>query len=358
MAILLIEGFDAYGAGVTGVNRMKETGRFSYDSIYSGAAIYGPGNGGGKCFRVAANGAYTATSAFKIPIADTGTFSVGFYARWNGGGAGRESQFGIGIVSGAGLVRAFCGGKSGNNATPAVGTTSGGSTLYEHSAPVFLTSQWQHLEYRFNASAKTISFKWEETLVYENVDLSAQFTGANANAAYILIGNGRGDATEGYEYLIDDLYLADNSGSVNNGWIGKKRVYTVMPASQSGGSAWGITGAASYAGATSEVPPDDDDSYLYSGTTNAAAGMKFGHIDGVAGTITAASVLSRVAASDGGNANFSAAIVTPAGTPSAPTHTPTPSYSYFESVYDRDAAGNAFTVSTLNDAIVSHVRKS
>lgn len=61
---------------------------------------------------------------------------------------------------------------------------------------------------------------------------------------------------------IDDIYVWDGSGDVNNSWLGERSVYTLLPDGDGSLTDWDLsTGSDGYA-LINQVPPDPDNDYL------------------------------------------------------------------------------------------------
>jgi hypothetical protein len=74
-------------------------------------------------------------------------------------------------------------------------------------------------------------------------------------------------AGPGSVYLfIDDLYVLDTTGAVNNDFLGDVAVYTLMPTFDGSQAQWTPVGAPSAYQATREQPADDDATYIATGT--------------------------------------------------------------------------------------------
>ncbi len=66
--------------------------------------------------------------------------------------------------------------------------------------------------------------------------------------------------------FIDDLYVLDTTGVVNNNFLGDVAVYTLIPDIDGSQAQWTPVGAASAFQATREQPADDDATYIVTGT--------------------------------------------------------------------------------------------
>ncbi len=85
-------------------------------------------------------------------------------------------------------------------------------------------------------------------------------------------GNGHLEDIVNNVVYLDDLYICDTQGGVYNDFLGDVVVHAVMPHSDAGPNDMAVFGGGlSHASAVSDVPPDNDVSYLYSNTE--------GHVD-------------------------------------------------------------------------------
>lgn len=74
------------------------------------------------------------------------------------------------------------------------------------------------------------------------------------------INNSTGTANNGV--VIDDFYCCDNTGSAPNSQLGDRRIITIMPAGAGSFSQFTPTGFANNWQCVSEIPADDDTSYV------------------------------------------------------------------------------------------------
>jgi hypothetical protein len=78
--------------------------------------------------------------------------------------------------------------------------------------------------------------------------------------------NGVFFSNTGYDYYVDDLYILNSTGSVNNDFLGECRIHTVMP--NGDGATTDFTPNAGITNYTQvdEIPPDGDTTYVSSST--------------------------------------------------------------------------------------------
>jgi hypothetical protein len=106
--------------------------------------------------------------------------------------------------------------------------------------------------------------------------VSVQVNGSNIINVTGIVLSGSGNAwantiaigTSSYQAQIDDLYICDGTGTINNDFLGDVAVQLLLPNGDGAINDFSQVGGTSGQNYTSvnEVPPDDDTSYVYSST--------------------------------------------------------------------------------------------
>jgi hypothetical protein len=116
--------------------------------------------------------------------------------------------------------------------------------------------------------------------------------GANAYANQLVIN------TPGGTSNIDDLYVCDDSGSVNNGFLGDIRVVCVRPNGAGNYSQWTPSAGANYEN-VDDTTPDSDTTYNSEATAGEKDTYAFGAV-GVTGTVKGVQAVAFMRKDDGG----------------------------------------------------------
>jgi len=181
------------------------------------------------------------------------------------------------------------------------------------------------------------------------------------NGRTVLSGSGRTTSTAnnyanwvglrgGSADYFDDLYICDNTGSVNNDFLGDIKVVTVYPNGDGTNTAWTPSSGTTHYVLVNEAPANDDTNYLYTSTVNATETLNVTDIS-LAGVILGVAVFACVRKDDAGTREASV-ICRSGGTEYEGTQVPIGnSYSYLKQIWQTDpATGDLWTVSGFNAA--------
>ena len=179
--------------------------------------------------------------------------------------------------------------------------------------------------------------------------VNTQTTGNATQNGIKFIANSSG----GQSYFIDDLYILNTSGSVNNTFLGECRILMALPNADSGSvstnSQWTTSSGTVHNTRVNENPPDDDTTYVSSATAGQIDTYKFatvtptGAVAGVQTTLCARKddVGGRTICAEyrGGGANYDG----------ANNFSPGSSYLMFRQIYEVDpATGLAWNGTGIN----------
>jgi len=184
-------------------------------------------------------------------IADKATWTVGFAVQWNGFGGGlrlvdiNTTQVSLQLQA-DGTFLVF------------------GAALLGHTDPAFAVNlnRYYYLEVKAtigNSGSCEVRLNGQVLLSVSGVDTDN--TG-NAKADVIqLIGPGGGNIM-----YVDDLYVNDADGGVNDTFLGDTSIGLIMPASDGDFLQWTPTPAGTHFDKVNEVPPDGDATYVSDAT--------------------------------------------------------------------------------------------
>lgn len=147
-----------------------------------------------------------------------------------------------------------------------------GGTLLGVSDTPIPNSVFHYIELKIliDDSAGTVDLRQNGTSV---LSLTGQDTrnGGNGDAGNVRFGCGETNAA--YSWTYDDIYVCDDSGSINNDFLGDIRVQLHLPDADGFHQDWlGVDSVPNF-GQVNENPPDDDTSYV------ATEGGSVGDID-------------------------------------------------------------------------------
>jgi hypothetical protein len=285
MALQLIEGFDHFNS--TLLAGLKGWTWYS-DGIGSGQwqPSWITGRIGGQAFRATVNnntGVFTTYLRKTLPGTYTSA-TVGFALRVNALPIpGNQAFVFAGFTAGTTQVFAVRVGSSGEVAV--YGGTSG---FVSSAVNLIRANVWNYLEVKVTVAGATSTVE-----CYLNglpcIATSTVNCGSNPLAAvgpYSVSNNawlGSPGFTETLDY--DDIYVTDTTGGVNAGYLGDVHVQTLYPVGDGANSAWAPDAGTSHYQRVSDNPPDDDTSYVSSGTVGAKDSYAFGDLPAGSGPV-------------------------------------------------------------------------
>jgi len=268
MALLFMESFDGYGGTASHATRWNTVGSLGTS---------------GPAPRTGTHRAHSQWVRTLFPGSATLIINVAFY--WSGAGA---------------LVVGLSDGSSGPQNTLLLDTdgkvrlrngSSSGTVLDTTAAAVLVSGSWNYLEAKIltgNAGAWTVKLNGVQILTGSG---DTQFQ-ATSNVTFLTFT----DLTAGNGF--DDLYVCDDTGSVNNDFAGDCKVECLSP--QAGnGSNTGLTCSTGtdHGALVDELPANDDTDYNFSATPGAKDTYNFTNVATV-GVIKAVQVTARARKTD------------------------------------------------------------
>ena len=331
MALEFMDGFDHYNGAVLGARR-------KWDASSGGSGVAGRFGGGAwdiwnadlnlRTGQLSALATRTVGFAFKPDSFSTQVFFVL--------ADGASTQLDM-RLTGSGAIQV-------TRAGTALGTTTN----------LLVANAWVYIELQATIDPTVGAFTLK---VWSGVNpgiwlaMTSQNTRATANSST----NGLTFQAVSPHYYIDDVYILNPSGSVNNNFLGECRIFTSLPTGDNT-SATGTNklwtpdaGTAHYTQVDDTPNPDDDTSYVSSATAGQIDTYTYpaiaptGPIAAVQVTLTDrkddAGARSICAEYRGGGANYDG----------ASTFTPSTSYLMHRQIWEADpATGAAWTVAGVN----------
>lgn len=203
----------------------------------------------------------------------------------------------------------------------------------------------------FHDSAGVVQVRLDGVLILTLTGVDTQNT-LNASASRLRLGNhGSGAGFTFGTQDVDDVYICDGTGSVNNDFLGDCRVDVVRPTADGAHSAWTPSTGTTHYTLVDETTPNDDSDYLSTST----AGARDTHALGDLPTLTdmvIAGVQQCVSArkDDAGTREVKGLLTSGATTQAGSvTHALTTSYRYYRQVTETDpATGASWTETGVN----------
>lgn len=258
MALLYIDGFDAYGTGTSLVPYEVLAWRYMGYNITTG--LNDPRvEGSGRSART--NGSYFYIVTPPMATTDrTMIVGFGFYLTLTGQN-GMAIEF---FNKGDRGLYAYFRGKRGELDFYRDGGTFLGST----SGARMCRKRWSYVEIKVyvDSSAGTLTVNVDGAECLALTGINTQGTTENYFDRLRLL-----DVGSNYQHVIDDLYICDGSGSVNNDFLGPSRVVVLRPDDEvSGETDWttGPTPGQDHSEMVDEVEVDEDSTYVESDTSD------------------------------------------------------------------------------------------
>lgn len=212
MTALFMDCFDFYGTGGTGITNMLAGPWASSQQLTIAAPPWGASRTGSFCLRNTGFGPSGAAKALPTPGAVFYT-SFGFAVdqivpgnprliEWQDGSA--TTLFYL-VSTATGALQVWSG------AGALLGTTAG---------PVIVGENWHFIEVAANTSTNTVTVRVDDPTAGNTPILTvtnAAITGTVALIAFLT-------ATGGGIAQVDDVFIRDGAGSVNNGFLGDRRI--------------------------------------------------------------------------------------------------------------------------------------
>jgi hypothetical protein len=179
-----------------------------------------------------------------------------------------------------------------------------GSTTLSTISTAFAANAWQYLE--FYALIHTSTGAWEVRVNEVSAGSASGVNTANngTNNADVVSFQRDAGATQVH---IDDIYICDDSGSLNNTFRGDSNVEGILPTADGALEQWTTstgTNSAALIDDTATTPNDAD--YVFSGTVNQRDTFAYGNLTQTLGTIFGVAILSDARLDVAGTRGFKA----------------------------------------------------
>lgn len=349
MALIWMDGFDHYGAGVTGIGNML-------DGVYA-EALGGPtasfartGSFGMSITNSPNSGVFT-TLRRVFPLGDLTIGGVGFVIWFTNLPAAADDLLRFQIVNASNSVHFSITLRTDGRLRIYRGNNS--VLLYQTDVPVFVSGSWQHFEFSYvlDASAGGIECRW-------NGETVANVTGVNTmgtteGAAQFRITRA-GDAFHTYDAYIDDLVAWSDQGGYNNDFIGDRRVLTLYPDADTANADYSIVGAAAGYQAIDETVPNDETDYISFAAAGSPAPIgDFGlqNVPAEVAAIYAVQTYVRMRKDDAGDCNVQTSLLSGANETEGVNRAITEEWTYWMDVFETNpATGAQWTPAEFNAA--------
>lgn len=245
MALLWIDGFDHYNGG-------SENGTVISADEIRGCYQSGQGtnrditNSGihGLSFRL---DQVNASGVFRFLDTPVDVLGTGCYFSTPGVASGQQLGL-IGTQDSSG-TNLFCVSRENDGTVTIRSGAFNGSTLATSSGTLVNNTVY-HLEIKWTIDSSVGSIE-------VRID-GSPFVTYSGNTGTTSIGRvylGRTANAGGQALVADDFYIWDDSGTVNNDWLGERQVYTLRPSANGSPMDWAVTGGGEAFEALDNLPP-------------------------------------------------------------------------------------------------------
>ena len=236
--------------------------------------------------------------------------------------------------------------------------SGGGTQLAESSAGVIVAAAEQHIEiYVVVANLGSYEVRVNGVTVFSgSADTQGQ---ATAQTVQVSWGNLGGASPA---WVCDDVFTWDTTGSINNNFIGDRKVYTVFPVADTVDADWipnlGGTGYTQIDDAT----PDDATTYVESTVVGDTSTYDWDNLPAEVLSISGVQIYSRMLKTDAGNGSVTHTVVSddassPVPTDTGNTHALTVAFAYYADVFETDpATGVQFTRGGFDNSQITITR--
>lgn len=228
MTAIYMDGFDHYG---TDMNNMAQSG-WNISNPANVLRLTTPSFGartGDKCLARSVLGGSETYARRTLPSGLTNMFvSFGFATDGLPGTIADTRFFTVRAADTSILYGIYL------TATGAIRINGSGVDAYT-AGPVIVPNTWYFIEMQFNTAGNFV-LRINDSLGTETPVLQTALAGGTI--AIVELFQGTSDAIANTSNYIDDFFLRNSSGSVNNGFLGDRRIATMFPNSDSADDGW------------------------------------------------------------------------------------------------------------------------
>lgn len=229
--------------------------------------------------------------------------------------------------------------------------SAGGTLLGTSPDGTLVATAWQHIEFKVKIHPSTGSVEIRVNGVTV-LSIVAADTGSSTANNLTLMRNASA-FFQPFQAYFDDMYAWDTNGSYNNDFVGDKRVGLFLLNDDTAQADWDVVGAATGYGTMTEIPPDDDTTYIETQQTGFVSVFEIENIVGDIGVISAAQAVSMQRKTVAGACNTQISLVSGISVAEGADRPVTENWTYYSDVYEEDPSTAApWTKTGLSNAQV------
>lgn len=309
MTILLMEGFDQYTSGAASNAEIKSSNWYTLFGAFSDEqAVATVGrtfmDSGKSLFFTTGNrqvaydigsGVTTIGTCFHVMV-ESLNVSPNPICTFYDSAQGR--QITLVLQQTTGILQVFRGNYNGTLLGQSAGSVVSDDVFVHVEVKITFNNTTGSVEVRVNGNSTPV-------INVTNVDT---VNTANVDCRYVALGYSTGGPGTS-DMWWDNWYVWDTTGGVNDDFLGERRIETVVANADTATEDWTpSTGVDSYA-MVDEIGPDDDTTYLSSGTTTNKTVLSTAAISTTTGSCKAVTILARTTKTDVGAATHKVGLV-------------------------------------------------
>jgi Concanavalin A-like lectin/glucanases superfamily len=231
MTALYMDGFDHYGTGALSTVAMK-AGPYASTRGQCGVPPWGLPRTGISCFTYGGNVSDITVNRRVMPTPGTHFFvSFGFAVDALTNATNQNIGF---LLASTDLIVAVSW-----DSTGALQLVDGsGAILAQSGGPVIVAENWHFFEMEVDTSAHTFTLRVDDADGTNTPILSVTNSNITGSIAQIGLLSGNSGSTPPPTAYIDDLFVRDAAGTVNNTFLGDRRIATLFPDADTTTAGW------------------------------------------------------------------------------------------------------------------------
>lgn len=365
MTLLFVDGFDAQDTARKWSIITNGTGTISWTNstrLGSGYAAQFSRSSTGVVYGIQRN--FTAASHIFLGAAiqhgriPGQPYSPAFHVLLGDGGTTAHLYL---VVNSVGALQLWRG--DGRLAAVPGGAYAPNGTMIASSAAGLVDTNWHYIEIGATidpaAGTATVQFDGTTAITFTgNTKNGGTNSSIDAVCYQGLNGNYFGSYTDLGSPIVDDLYIANSSGSVNNSFLGDVRIQTLMPNADGTFTQWTPTGSSSHYQNVDEVP-DNTATFNASSTSGQTDTYALTNTLPGTGTIFGVQQVTTAAKSDSGSASLIPVLLMPDSTMCyGATRLLGTSWTTYEDLYEKNPDGTVAWTTTVLDGMQAGVQSA
>lgn len=331
MALLFFDGFDTYQA-VNGPGQLTSMG--GYDSVGSYTAV---ATGGWTGNMLSVWGSNPGSVHKNLGAPSSATFGFGAMVYINPGYNINFAYFQDSTAA-TQIILAI-------TASGALSIARSGTVILTSANGVIPAAGWYHIEIKvfLDDSAGTAEIRVDEVSVASVSGIDTKYTGL-ANIQYYTL-------YPQVSIKFDDTFIWDDTGSVNNDWLGYNRVYTMLPTANGATQDWTPNTGNAWDAINETGAPDEDTTYVGSSTVGDVSLFTLDNVPGTAVDVKGLQTRMYAAKSDAGACGVKHGLLSGSSNHMGAEHALGTSYGVSFDIHETDPDTSAlWTVAAANAA--------